>query len=108
MCEMFIPRPVTRQALYINLHESAHFHLKHFDPEDAQNDDLRDAYTGNHLLAKGHEEYEAEQWTIATMRREGVPVPRSMLRAAKAYVRHLQSQPSAKPVPAHVKRFAKR
>lgn len=66
------PRPVTRKALYIWLHECAHAHL-HADPT------TRDG--------KRHvQEFEAEQWAHERMRAAGVAVPRSMTKRAKAYV----------------------
>lgn len=65
------PRPVTRKALYIFLHECAHAHLGH-------------AHNGN--TPRHVEEMEAEQWAHAKMRESGVAVPRSMTKRAKAYV----------------------
>jgi hypothetical protein len=65
------PRPVTRKALYIFLHECAHAHLGH-------------AHNGK---APRHvEEMEAEKWAHAKMREHGISVPRSMTRRAKQYV----------------------
>jgi hypothetical protein len=63
------PRPVTRKALYIFLHECAHAHLH---------------VTSN--KTRHVEEMEAEQWAHMKMREAGVPVPRSMTKRAKAYV----------------------
>lgn len=63
------PRPVTRKALYIWLHECAHAHL----------------HTGKrpprHVM-----EMEAEKWAHAKMREAGVPVPKAMTKRAKRYV----------------------
>lgn len=53
------------------LHEFAHVHLKHW-------------HVG---LPEAQIEYEAEHWAIATMRREGIAVPRVMIRKARQYVR---------------------
>ena len=64
------PRPATRKALYIYLHECAHFAL-HADRRKPR-----------HV-----EEMEAEQWAHDRMRQAGIPVPRSMTKRAKAYVR---------------------
>jgi predicted SprT family Zn-dependent metalloprotease len=65
------PKPVTRKALYIFLHECAHAHLH---------------TTGR---KKRHlEETEAEQWAHAKMRESGVPVPRSMTVRAKRHIRN--------------------
>lgn len=65
------PKPVTRRALYIWLHECAHAILGH----------RRGGKKPSHVI-----ELEAEQWAHATMRKHGVPVPRSSTINAKAYV----------------------
>ena len=64
-----VPRPVTRRALHVYLHEVAHVVLGHFHDKPV--------YV---------QEYEAEQWAFAVMRAEGVPIPRASTRRAKAYV----------------------
>ena len=69
---MYVPKPESIHALYIFLHECAHHHLGHCKSD--YNEPL------------WRMEYEAEQWTIATMRREGLSVSRSMLASAKEYV----------------------
>jgi hypothetical protein len=66
---MAAPRPITRKALYIFLHECAHFHLSHCSKKS------------RHV-----EEFEAEQWAHEMMRQEGIRIPRSMTRRAKKYV----------------------
>jgi hypothetical protein len=63
------PRPVTRQALQVFLHECAHYTLDH---------------RSNRPLYL--EEYEAEVWSFARMREAGIPVPRESLKAAKRSV----------------------
>ena len=63
------PRPVTRRALHVYLHEVAHIVLEHY-----------------HEKSVHVQEFEAEQWAFAVMRAEGVSVPRASLRRAKAYV----------------------
>ncbi|SRR6266566_7328961 len=63
------PRPVTRKALYIFLHECAHAHLH------------RDHRQKVHIM-----EMEAEKWTHEKMREHGIAVPRKMTTGAKAYV----------------------
>lgn len=63
------PRPVTRKALYIFLHECAHAHL----------------HAGSNA-ARHVKEHEAERWAHQTMRENGIPVPRAMTKRAKAYV----------------------
>ena len=63
------PKPVTRRALHVYLHEVAHVVLEHFHDRPV------------HV-----QEYEAEQWAFAVMRIEGVPIPRASTRRAKAYV----------------------
>jgi hypothetical protein len=65
------PRPITRKALYIFLHECAHIHLGHCN--------------GN-KKPRHREEYEAEQWAHMIMRLEGVAVPKSMTQRAKGHV----------------------
>ena len=64
------PRPVTRRALYIFLHECAHHLLGH----------LKDR------KPKHVHELEAEQWAHWTMRAEGLAVPRKESARAKKYV----------------------
>ncbi|MDE2364407.1 MAG: hypothetical protein KGM42_17155 [Hyphomicrobiales bacterium] len=66
-----VPRPVTRRALHVYLHEVAHVVLRHYHDRPV------------HV-----QEYEAEQWAFAVMRAEGVPIPRASVRRAKAYVAH--------------------
>jgi hypothetical protein len=66
------PRPITRRALYVYLHECAHFVL-HADGERPQ-------YV---------EEYEAEQWAHKVMRVAGIPVPRAETRQAKQNISYL-------------------
>lgn len=67
--EMSVPRPFTRRALFMFLHECAHITLGHKG--------RRHAYI---------EEYEAETWAIAKMRETGIPVPAKEVRRAKGYV----------------------
>ena len=64
------PRPFTRKALYVYLHEVAHVALGHFHGRRPR-----------HL-----EEYEAEQWAHKRMRAHGIPVPCAMTQRAKRYV----------------------
>lgn len=66
---MEAPVPKTRKALYIFLHECAHFAL-----------DLR-GQKPIHV-----QEHEAEEWAHQRMRQAGIPVPRSMTTRAKDYV----------------------
>jgi hypothetical protein len=63
------PRPVTRKALYVFLHECAHAHLH------------RDGGKARHV-----EEMEAERWAHERMRKNGVAVPRSQTKRTKQYV----------------------
>ncbi len=102
---MLAPYPDNREALYYFLHECAHFHLKHFNADQAPTRMLRQLYTGNGGLTEAVQEFEAERWAIATMRMEGLSVPRTMLKEAKTYVRGCKKYAHA---PSHVKRFAKR
>ena len=85
--EMLAPKPVTREKLYVFLHECGHFNLKHFPRDWAVTPLHRKLYTRKTALPMHVEEFEAEQYAIQTMRREGIPVPRAMLADAKAYVR---------------------
>lgn len=88
------PKPVTRKALYIFLHECAHAHL-HWPQRNKT----------RHV-----EEMEAEKWAHAKMRENGVPVPRAMTKRAKAYVRRKIRQAimrGAKRIDPEAIRFAK-
>lgn len=85
--EMLAPRPVTREKLYVFLHECGHFQLRHFPKSWTRNKMLRTLYTREDALPRHVEEFEAEQFAIQTMRREGVAVPQAMIRGAKAYVK---------------------
>ena len=88
--EIAAPRPVTRRALHIFLHECAHVALGHVfaptlphgGPGPAQ------AASEPRIMRKPRhvEEYEAEQWAFARMRESGIPIPRKSLRRAKSYV----------------------
>lgn len=114
--EMLVPRPATRSALYVFLHECGHYHLKHFNPCDTESPRLRLAYTGNGQLSRAQEEYEAEQWAIAIMRLEGIKVPKIMLRDAKRYVRQCLNESrrgvhhavGADETPNHVRKWVRR
>jgi hypothetical protein len=89
------PRPTTRCALYVFLHECAHAHLGH----------SHNSKTPRHV-----EEMEAEKWAHEKMREAGVPVPRKMTKRAKAYVgRKIQQAEArgAKHIDAQARRYAK-
>src|SRR6266699_651150 len=60
-----VPKPVTRRALHIYLHEIAHIVLNHVNKKP------------RHV-----EEFEAEQWAFRVMREEGIAVPRKSLTRA--------------------------
>jgi hypothetical protein len=68
---MVAPRPFTRKALYIFLHECAHFvlHVNTREPKHVR-------------------ELEAEKWAHQRMRDAGIAVPRSMTTRAKHHVPH--------------------
>ena len=66
------PKPITRKALYVWLHECGHANL-HADGKRRP----------RHV-----EELEAEQFAHATMRKHGIPVPRISTKTAKYYVAH--------------------
>jgi uncharacterized linocin/CFP29 family protein len=57
-------------------------------------------------MSETRREYEAEQWAISTMRREGVPVPRSMIIDAKKYVSDCLKEEEGY-VESHVMKFIK-
>lgn len=61
-----VPEPTTRRRLYIFAHECAHIALAH-----------------EYKRPKHLEEYEAEHWAIAALRRHGVQLPRKELLHAK-------------------------
>ena len=67
------PRPVTPRALFIFLHECAHFVL-HSDGK------RRKRYL---------EEMQAEKWALARMQESGIPVPQDVTRESKERVRLL-------------------
>ena len=71
--EIYSPPPDTRDGLFYFLHECAHLILRHWHVK----------------IPVWRQEYEAEQWAMATMRREGIPVSKAMTKDAKAYVRKL-------------------
>jgi hypothetical protein len=86
------PKPVTRKALYIWLHECAHAHL----------------HVGSRKT-RHVEEMEAEKWAHEKMREHGVPVPKAMTKRAKRYVAHKIKQAQvrgAKKIDAEAKAFA--
>jgi len=88
-----VPRPRSRRALYIFLHECAHAVLHH-----KRNGKPR------HV-----EELEAELWAHAAMRAAGVPVPHSMTARARRHVAHKIQQAvrrGAKKIDAKARHFA--
>lgn len=68
------PKPRTRKALYIFLHECGHANLHH-------------PGNGRRKVQRYVQEFEAEQFAHAVMKAEGVAVPRDMTVRAKRYVR---------------------
>lgn len=112
---MLVPKPHTVEALAVGLHECAHFIRKHFSIHHvAARGKMRklliELYTGNDKLTTAHEEFEAEQWTIATLRLEGIPVSKKTLASMKEYVKlciREDRQKGAADAPARVKRFVK-
>jgi len=104
--EMLVPRPVTLEALVYYLHECAHFHLRHFDKEEARTARLAALYAGAAAPTEAQQEYEAEQWTIATLRREGVPVPMHVIEDMRAYVKQCLVASGGK-IPRRVRKFIK-
>jgi hypothetical protein len=91
-----VPRPRTRKALYIFLHECAHAHLH------------RNGSRGR--VPRHVEELEAEQWAHARMREAGIRVPRAMTKRAKRYVARKIKQAiarGAKHIDPQARRFAR-
>lgn len=91
--EIHVPRPFTRRALHIFLHECAHVALGHIGKKP------------RHV-----EELEAEQWAFRKMRAHGIAVPRKSLQRAKRYVAFKIRQAErrgAKHIDANAKKFAK-
>jgi hypothetical protein len=89
------PRPITRKALHIFLHECAHFAL----------------HTKIKGRARKHryiEEYEAERWASARMREAGIAVPRAITKRAKSHVRRQieQAGPNLKALDARAAKYA--
>lgn len=82
-----MPRPLTREKLYTNLHERGHLRLKHFGLHWTRSEFKRKKYTRKHELAGHVEEYQAEIFAHEAMRAHGIAVPRTMTRSAKKYVR---------------------
>ena len=88
------PRPVTRRALHVFLHECAHVALGHVGANKAAQfgPTLPHVGPGPTQAAPGPkparkprhvEEYEAERWAFDRMREAGIAVPRKSLRRAK-------------------------
>jgi hypothetical protein len=67
------PRPITRSALHIYLHECAHVALGHCD-ENAPR------------IRAADRERAAEDWAFAKMRANGIAVPRKSQKSARDYV----------------------
>lgn len=88
--EIAAPRPVTRRALHIFLHECAHVALGHVFgptlPHGGTGPAQAASMLGIRRKPRHVEEYEAEQWAFARMRESGIPIPRKSLRRAKSYV----------------------
>jgi hypothetical protein len=104
--EMLVPKPDSLEALVFYLHECAHFHLRHFDLDEARTPKLAALYTGGAAPTVAQQEYEAEQWTLATLRREGLSVPQSVIEEMRSYVRDCIEADNKKP-PRRVRLFAK-
>ena len=92
------PRPVTRKALYIFLHECGHAHCGHENG-------------GSKKQPRHVQEMEAEQWAHAKMREHGIAVPRTMTVRAKNYVARKIRQAvrrGAKHIDPAARRYARR
>lgn len=104
--EMLVPKPETIEALAYFLHECAHFHLRHFDAEEARTPKLEALYTGSAAKTVAEQEYEAEAWTLATLRREGVAVPQHVVEDMREYVRQCIAASEGR-IPKRVRRFVR-
>lgn len=104
--EMLVPRPVTLEALVYYLHECAHFHLRHFDLDEGRTPALRQLYAGSATETVAQQEFEAEHWTIATLRREGIAVPAHVLEDMRNYVRQCIAESEGR-IPRRVRKFIK-
>lgn len=84
------PRPKTRKALYVYLHECAHFVL-HNPVHAIINSEGRKRKRRSWEYEPGHPkyiwEYQAEMWAHEAMRKYGVTVSKEITAEAKAYVR---------------------
>ncbi|PJA14143.1 MAG: hypothetical protein CO113_12225 [Elusimicrobia bacterium CG_4_9_14_3_um_filter_62_55] len=101
--EIAVPRPVTRRALHVFLHECAHVALGHVGGNNAAQfgPTLPHVRPGAAQAAPGPrprrkprhvEEYEAERWAFDRMREAGIAVPRKSLRRAKSYLAFLRER----------------
>lgn len=104
--EMLVPKPDSLEALVYFLHECAHFHLRHFDVEEARTAKLATLYAGSATRTVAEQEYEAEAWTLATLRREGIPVPQHVLDDMRNYVRQCIAESDGR-IPKRVRRFVR-
>ena len=88
--EIAVPRPVTRRALHIFLHECAHVALGHVFaptlPHGGPGPVQAASMPRIRRKPRHVEEYEAEQWAFDRMWESGIPIPRKSLKRAKSYV----------------------
>ena len=85
--ELLSPRLISVNALAFFIHECGHFHLKHFTKKEAKGDPfLEYLYTGRTPKTVAAMEYEAEQYTITVLRKEGYTVSQELLGEMKTYV----------------------
>lgn len=84
---MLVPRLVSIEALCFYIHECGHFHLKHFNKEEALGCPIMEAlYTGHAAKTYAVQEYECEKWTIETMLKEGLVVSQEMRGEMRNYI----------------------
>lgn len=106
---MLVPRIVSLEALGYALHECAHFWLRHFSLEEAQNVQQRYAFTGNVKPTLAEQEYEAERWTQGIMLLHGLPVTRELRYDQRNYVSEcLDSDTLKNKTPSHIKKWSTR
>ena len=106
---MLVPRLVSIEALGYALHECGHFHLRHFRPDETDNLDLRNAYTGNVKATVAEQEFECEKWTQGILHLHGLPVTRTLRQDMRQYVAALIDDDTAKAkTPSHIKKWSQR
>lgn len=105
--EILAPKPDTIEALAFYVHECGHFRLRHFSRDETDNAKLRWAYCSDRPPRTIAEmEAECEKWTLATLRLEGLVVPRYVIGLMREYVAQCVDDDTAKrKSPRYVRRW---